>query len=212
MPAVRMFIPRLVCVAVAAMVCGGSAFAGDILDESSRSDDLSSLMQSPSLVIVCHGFGCRDRTEIAFSDADRARMAQILGAGKASPAAERQAIAVAVQWFDRRIGPEAGTVHHRARAGHENMTNVSAQFDCIDASRNTTTLLAVLEDLHLLKYHRVEETVARGALIDGRWPHATAVVTDRTTQKKWAVDSWTHAYGEKPDVKPLDIWLGEGGL
>lgn len=212
MPAVRTFIPRLVCLAAALMVCGGSAFAGDYPDANREFDDSATLIQSPSLVIVCHGFGCRNRTEIAFSDADRARMAQILGAGKASPVAERQAIANAVQWFDLRIGPEAGTMHHRARAGHENMTNVSAQFDCIDASRNTTTLLTVLEDLHLLKFHRVEETVARGALIDGRWPHATAVVTDRTTQKEWAIDSWTHAYGEKPDVKPLDVWLSEGGL
>ena len=201
-------MPHLFCVAAAAMVCGASAFASEIPGAGATYDEPT----SPSQVIVCHGFGCRDRTEIAFGALDRTRLAQMLNAGKASPAAERQAIANAVAWFDRRVGPEAGTVHHRARAGHEDMTNVSAQFDCIDASRNTTTLLLVLEKLRLLKYHRVEETVARGAFLDFRWPHATAVVTDLKTQEKWAIDSWTHAYGEKPDVKPLDVWLREGGL
>jgi hypothetical protein len=167
---------------------------------------------SPSTVIVCHGFGCRGRTEIAFSAADRARLTSILSGGRASPPAERQAIAGAVAWFDRRIGPEAGTVRHIARAGHDQMNDADHQFDCIDASRNTTTLLHVLDEMRLLKFHRVEETVSRGALIDGRWPHATAVVADLQTRKEWAVDSWTHAYGEKPDVKPLNIWLQEGGL
>jgi hypothetical protein len=63
--------------------------------------------------------------------------------------------------------------------------------------------------MKLLKCHRVEEIVARGAFLDGRWPHATAVLTDLKTQQKWAVDSWTRPAGQKPEVKPLDIWLKE---
>ncbi len=134
-------------------------------------------------------------------------MAQILQAGRASPASERRAIAVAVAWFDRRIGPEAGTQFHVARAGLAQMFDAHSQFDCIDASRNTTSLLLVLDDLHLLKYHRVKQPVARGALIDGRWPHATAVIAELASQKEWAVNSWTHAAGERPDIMPLDQWL-----
>ena len=170
------------------------------------------MLPSPSLIIVCHGFGCRLRTEIGLTAADRAKLTQILVAGKASAAAERRAIATAVAWFDRRVGPEAGTEHHVARGGHDQMRDADSQFDCIDASRNTTSLLLVLDELHLLKYHRVEQTVARGAFIDFRWPHATAVVAELGNHKEWAVDLWTHAYGEKPDVKPLSQWLGEGGF
>jgi hypothetical protein len=27
------------------------------------------------------------------------------------------------------------------------------------------------------------------------------------TGRKWALDNWTHKYGEKPDVMPLEAWL-----
>ena len=78
-----------------------------------------------------------------------------------------------------------------------------------NSSRNSTTLLLLLDQLGLLKFHRVEQTVSRGMFLDGRWPHATAVITDLKTNMEWAVDSWTHPAGEKPDVKPLKIWLQE---
>ena len=58
------------------------------------------------------------------------------------PAAERKAVAAAGAWFDRRIAPLAGTVNHVARAGMKYAYNVR-QFDCIDSSRNTTSLLLV---------------------------------------------------------------------
>jgi hypothetical protein len=208
-----MFMLRLLSVAAVATLLGSAVFAGAPDPEvSSTYAEITLTPPTPASVTVCHGFGCRDRTEIAFTASDRARLSQILRAGKSSPEAERRAIASAVQWFDLRVGPEAGTTHHVARAGHDQLGEADANFDCIDASRNTTSLLLVLNELRLLKYHSVEETVARGAFVDGRWPHATAVVADLSSHKEWAVDSWTHAYGEKPDVKPLDIWLSEGGL
>ena len=208
----HLFVLRLFCLAVFLGCCSAADARGVDAETAAAYEDMSLVLPSPSLVIVCHGFGCRLRTEIGLTAADRARLAQILKAGKASATAERQAIASAVQWFDRRVGPETGTVHHIARAGHDQLREADSQFDCIDSSRNTTSLLLVLDELDLLKYHRVEQVVARGAFIDGRWPHATAVVVELGSQKEWAVDSWTHAYGEKPDVKPLSQWLGEGGL
>jgi hypothetical protein len=209
----RLFVVRTLCLIAAAMA-GSAPLHADGLDPQAAAayDSLDLMPPSPSLVIVCHGFGCRLHTEIDLTAADRAQLARILHAGHVSPAAERQAIATAVAWFDRRVGPKAGTTHHIARAGHDQMFNTDGQFDCIDASRNTTSLLLLLQELHLLKYHHVDQTVARGAFIDLRWPHATAVVTDRTTGKKWAIDSWTRAYGQKPDVKPLNIWLSDGGF
>ena len=172
---------------------------------------LSLTPPTPSMVILCHGFGCRLRTEIGLGRGDHAALTRIMASGKGSAAAERRAVATVVQWFDRRVGPEAGTAHHVANAGPEHMGDAAGQFDCIDASRNTTSILLVLDQMDLLKYHRVEETVARGAFIDGRYPHATAVLSEISTGKKWAVDSWTHAAGEKPDVMPLQVWLQAGG-
>jgi hypothetical protein len=205
---VRLFVLRLLCAAMAGFV--GNLSAGARAAGSSAVADYAELaLAAPSAagLTICHGFGCRARTEIAFSAADRTKMAQILRAGQGSPASERRAIAAAVAWLDRRVGPEAGTQHHVARAGLAEMSNPESQFDCIDASRNTTSLLLVLDELHLLKHHRVEAPVARGVLLDGRWPHATAVVAELAGQREWAVDSWTHPAGELPDIMPLEQWL-----
>ncbi len=204
----RLSVLRFLCFAAAAIVCGFSAAAAE-LDAAVEAGygDLALAVPSTAGLTICHGFGCRARTEVAFSAADRVKMAQILQGGQGSPAAERKAIATAVAWLDRRVGPETGTLHHVARAGVGQMSDAEAQFDCIDASRNTTSLLLVLDDLHLLKHHRVEQPVSRGVLLDGRWPHATAVVAELASEKEWAVDSWTHPAGERPDIMPLAQWL-----
>jgi len=46
----------------------------------------------PSRVVICHGFGCAFRTEIALTDADHAQMAAIMALGAASAEAERAAL------------------------------------------------------------------------------------------------------------------------
>ena len=164
---------------------------------------------TPSEIVVCHGFGCRYRTAIALSAADRAALTRLLGAGRASPEAERRAVAAAWAWFDRRIAPDAGTRNHVAAAGFEYMYD-RGQFDCVDSSRNTTTLLLVLEQLHLLRHHAVDVPVSRGFFLDGRPPHYTAVLRDNGSGKKWAIDSWTRGYGQPAEVMSLERWLAAG--
>jgi hypothetical protein len=160
---------------------------------------------TPSVVFVCHGFGCKYRDEVDLTPNDRARLTQLLAAGRASPAAERKAVAAAGAWFDLRIAPVAGTKNHVARAGADYMFDIR-QFDCIDSSRNTTSLLLVLDELKLLRYHDVYAPEARGFLIDGRAPHATAVLVDKSTGTKWSIDSWTVGYGRALEIMPLDRW------
>lgn len=163
---------------------------------------------TPDVVVICHGFGCKFRAELALGKADRGKLAQLLARGKGSAAAERAAVAAAGAWFDRRVGPVAGTENHVAAAGVKYMYHPE-QFDCIDASRNTTSLLLVLAELHLLRHHTVGVPVSRGLFIDGRPPHTTAVLIENGSGEKWAVDSWTRGYGQPPDVKPLAVWLNE---
>ena len=160
---------------------------------------------TPGMVFVCHGFGCKYRAEVDLTVADRATLAHFLEAGHSSAAAERKAVAQAGAWFDKRVGPVAGTTNHVARAGMKYMFDVR-QFDCIDSSRNTTSLLLVLDQLKLLRYHDVDEPEARGYMIDGRPPHATAVLIEKATGIKWSIDSWTVGYGKPLEVMPLDRW------
>ena len=170
--------------------------------------DLSLKLPTTGSVIVCHGFGCTRRTEIGLGSADRARLTTLLAAGRASAEAERRAVATAVAWFDRRVGPEAGTTRRIARAGVLTQTGPD-QMDCIDASRNTTSLLLILDQLRLMRHHQIEGPVARGYWLDGRGLHATAVLHETRSGKKWAVDNWTRNYGERPDVMPLEQWMTE---
>jgi hypothetical protein len=170
--------------------------------------ELSLKRPTTASVIVCHGFGCTYRTEIGLGSGDRARLATLLTAGQASAEAERRAIATAVVWFDRRVGPQAGTTHRIARAGVMTKTG-PGQMDCIDTSRNTTSLFLILDQLRLLRHHQVDGPVARGYLLDGRGLHATAVLRETRSGKKWAVDNWTRNYGERPDVMPLEQWMAE---
>jgi hypothetical protein len=175
---------------------------------SSAYDDLSLTLPTTNLVVVCHGFGCARRVPVVVSAADRAKLAQLLAVGRASAEAERRAIAAATAWFDRRVGPAAGTTRRVARAGALTQ-NDPGQMDCIDTSRNNTSLFLLLEQLQLFRHHKVEGPQARGFFIDGRGPHATAVLRDIHSGQKWAIDNWTHNYGEQPDVMPLDRWMSE---
>lgn len=155
---------------------------------------------------VCHGFGCQYRVELGLTSADHATLRRLMAAGKGSAANERKAVAAAGAWFDKRIAPLAGTKGHVARANRDYMFD-SGQFDCIDTSRNLTSLLLVLEELDLLKYHVVAEPEARGYMIDFRPLHATAVLQEKGSGVKWSVDAWTRAYGQAPEIMPLERWM-----
>lgn len=193
-------------VALVIFLCGSMPACAYDASIASAYASVSLSLPTTTMVVVCHGFGCDRRTAIGLSARDRATLASLLAAGRTSAAAERRAVAAATAWFDRRVGPAAGTTHRIARANGLSQRD-PGQMDCIDTSRNNTSLLLVLDQLHLLHHHKVEAPEARGFLIDGLGPHATAVLLDIHTGRKWAIDNWTHKYGEQPDVMPLDKWM-----
>jgi hypothetical protein len=160
---------------------------------------------TPTSVIVCHGFGCRFRTPIALSAADDAKLSQFLNGGHASAEAERKAVAQAVAWFERRVAAEAGTATAKAYATGP-LDAQPSQFDCIDASTNTTTALLVLSELGLLKYHRLVAPVSRNPFLGLGVIHTTAVLVELQGGREWAIDSWVRNNGEPPDVLPLKSW------
>lgn len=161
-------------------------------------------------VLVCHGFGCKYRTRVALTDRDIRALSRIVAKGRASAAAEVRAIAEAVAWFERRIGPIAGTAQRTPRAG-PSRSGIRGEADCIDETINTTSVLVLLTDLQLLRHHRVAEPEARGFLLDGRYPHATAVIENAHTGARVAIDPWTRRNGERPETMPIEQWLAAGG-
>lgn len=163
---------------------------------------------SASEMTVCYGFVCRRRATLDFSDADRKALAQILSAGKASPAAERAAVQKAVVWFDKRMGPVIGTTTRVARADIRNRADAS-NYDCWDSTRNVSSFLLVLQEWGLLKHHTVGNPRYRGNIFAMQLPHNTAVLMETASRVEWVVDMWTTRYAQPPDVMLVEQWLKE---
>jgi hypothetical protein len=157
---------------------------------------------------VCYGFVCRRREELDFTAGDRAALTQIMAAGHASAAAERAAAQKAVIWFDRRMGPILGTNKRVAKADIRAMDD-RHNFDCWDTTRNTTSLLLVLQQWGLFKFHGVGDPHYRGNALMLQLPHNTAVLVERATRVEWVVDLWPRGYLQPPDVMTVEKWVTE---
>ena len=200
---------------VVALVAGvllwvpGAAFGGEIDYRAvSFLQNQSLPMPTPRSVVFCHGFTCAFRTEIGLGPADHARMSQLMSSGKASAEAERKAIAQTEVWFEKRVAPQTGTGKAKARSGGLTIGGDRTQFDCIDATVNTTALLIILDQLKLLRFHDIDAPISR--LFTGGGPHFTATIKDRKTGQGWTVDPWTHDHGELPDIWTVERWKAGG--
>lgn len=156
--------------------------------------------------IVCHGFGCQLRTSVGLTADDLATFEAFFRDGAASPEAERAAIARAISWAEKRVAREVGSENDVGGLDLRN-SGKRGQMDCIDEAANTTSYLLIAEKRGLLRHHTVAQPVARGFFLDGRYPHATAVVREKATGTAYAVDSWPHPNGVAPDILKLDAWF-----
>ena len=163
---------------------------------------------SASAMTVCYGFVCRRREILNFTAADRSAVTRILAAGHASAAAERAAVQKAVIWFDRRMGPVIGTDKRVAKADFRYFDD-KHNFDCWDTTRNTTSLLLVLQEWGLFKYHVVGNPHYRGNPLVLQTPHNTAVLLEKATKVEWVVDLWPRGYAQPPDVMTVEKWVTE---
>ncbi len=161
----------------------------------------------PMKFVACYGYGCRTRVTYRITQEMHDRFAAIMSEGSTSAEAEREAIRNAVAYYEtlstKRIGASDDPKSPIANSGK------LGQMDCIDESTNTKHVLIYLQSRGLLGYHSVQPNTSRGLLVDGRYPHWTAVIKD-TSGTKWAVDSWYEPAGGKPDVTTLAYWRTRG--
>lgn len=157
-------------------------------------------------IYICHAFGCAHVTPVRYDAASIAALRHILARGAASAKAERHAVSEAVQWNERHVGKIVGS--DKDKGGLDLVDGgVPGQMDCLDEATNTTSLLLFAETHGMLRYHTVASPVARGFFLDGRYPHATAVLRETASGAYYAVDSWPRANGERPDIMPLPKWM-----
>lgn len=77
--------------------------------------------------------------------------------------------------------------------------------DCNDEAINTTTYIRLMQYYGLIKLHEAEDMRTRSFFFNG-WPHTTAVIHNKTTGERYAVDSWFYDNGIPATIVPFDLW------
>lgn len=162
---------------------------------------------TPGRFSVCFQHTCAEIEHLSLSDTQWQQVRQHFEPPPRSAEEERERIAAAIAFLEVEVGKQINTLDDRG-GNLEGFAATGNQLDCVDESTNSTTYLKMMEHDGLLRYHRVEPraTRARSALFIIGWPHSTAVVNDKTTDEKWAVDSWFLDNGQPAVVVPLSLW------
>jgi len=153
---------------------------------------------------ICHGHGCRLRSEVGLTELEWDPVADLFAEPAPDARIERGRIAMAIGIVESAVGRKAGT--SKDRGGTFNAMSGNDQFDCYDETTNTSVYLTLLARAGYLKWHKLEGWAGRGALIDGAWPHQTAVVVEIASGQSYAVDSWFEDNGRAAHVVPLVEW------
>lgn len=181
------------------LVAGCTSSSSNYLGEITKTEE--------SRLFVCHGFDCSYKTRVDLGAADHKQYAALFAKAD-SPETERAAVRRAVQHAEERASGVIG-IRDLPKSDYT-QSRVKGQMDCIDESTNTRSLLLYLEKRGLLKHHVVEVNRSRGFFADGRYPHSTAVLAEKSGTRRWAIDSWYEPAGGPPDVRPLDEWMASG--
>jgi len=154
-------------------------------------------------VSVCHAHGCQQQEPFTFTGDDISDLSVLMDYARNSDTAkeERRAIAYAIAWMERRVGPSTGTASDRASLG---FMNASGQLDCVDEATNATSYLLVLQNKGLLRHHTVIRPFSKASFF--KWPHFAAMIKTRSSSQVFAIDSGVGPNGTNPAVTPASQW------
>jgi hypothetical protein len=153
---------------------------------------------------ICHGHGCRLRTAVGLTELEWDPVADLFAEPAPDARIERGRVAMAVGILESAVGRKAGTAADRG--GTFNAMSGNDQFDCYDETTNTSVYLTLLARAGYLKWHKLHGWAGRGALIDGAWPHQSAVILEIASKRAYAVDSWFEDNGRAAHVVSLEEW------
>ncbi|MFN4237145.1 MAG: hypothetical protein ACK4FZ_07890 [Vogesella sp.] len=150
---------------------------------------------------LCYHYGC-DRSSTIDLPADaliwmagRLRQADDAGAERAA----LQDVALAFYQIAAQTLPLA-----EDRGDNHEDDRILGRMDCIDHTHNLHQLLALLQSLHLLRYHQPAADAFRAPWLFNE--HHAATVQDIDTGDVWVVDGWFRDFGAPPVVVPLALW------
>jgi hypothetical protein len=154
---------------------------------------------------VCYKHTCEKVATVSLNPNEWDEIRSIFQPGANSPKNERLLIKKAIAKLEVIVGKKVNTLSDKGKNMDGMFVHDGYQMDCIDESSNTTTYLALMQKDGLLKWHTVQPTKTRGFFIFGL-PHTTAVIKEKQSKNKWAVDSWFHDNGVEPEILPVSIW------
>ena len=165
---------------------------------------LSISVQADPYFVQCYDFGCKTTRELRFEPRQWEQIRAIFTDAIVDIDAEKQAIRRAVAMMEGFSGELTGT--HYDKGGNYPGSDIPGQMDCIDESTNTYQYLSALQDLDLLKWHRVSLKQRRIVWFVTHW---TATIREIESNQRFAVDSWYRDNGELPYIQPIDDWLSK---
>lgn len=153
------------------------------------------------VLTLCYHYGCERSSTIDLPPdaliwmADRLRQAD-------SAREERAALQDVVLAFYQLAAQTLPLAEDRG--GNQEDARLLGRMDCIDHTHNLHQLLALLQSLHLLRYHQPAADAFRAPWLFNE--HHAATVQDIDTGDVWVVDGWFRDFGAPPVVVPLALW------
>lgn len=152
----------------------------------------------------CYGYGCPSHFLVQLNKKDYARIQKIFKPASKNAEQERRRLETAIGEFEKIVGPLTGTDRD---VGDTFKKTGEGQLDCVDESTNTTIYLDLLRQKGLLKFHDIEQPQIRLPFVGGGfWVHQTAVIRDKETGERYAIDSWFDDNGYPAYVVPFNAW------
>jgi len=159
---------------------------------------------STSQFVICNQVSCDETTSVHLSGTDWQSVERIFQPLATNGESERAQIASAIARMEQLVGDQAGT--HDDQPRNQGSFRGTRQLDCVAEATNTTIYLVLIREKGLLRWHNVAYPRHRG-LLNLRFPHNTAVLIEKGSNRPFAVDSYFHANGKPPEIVPLAAWL-----
>jgi hypothetical protein len=157
--------------------------------------------QATPYFVQCYDFGCKTTRELRFEASQWDQISAIFASGIVDSATEKQALRQAVAMMERFSGELTDTRYDKG--GNYPGSDIPGQMDCIDESTNTYQYLSALQELNLMKWHRVDLKQRRIVWLATHW---TATIREIDSDERFAVDSWYRDNGEMPYIQPIADW------
>lgn len=165
---------------------------------------------------VCFGGGCAEIEHVSITAEEWRNVIAVFNVvddlqtsnnsqnnSQTSAEQERKNIAQAIGLLENIVGLKIGT--SQDLAGTFNNSDHPSQLDCNDEAINTTSYMRLILASNLIKLHAIEDMRTRNFFFTG-WPHTTAVIHEKLTGQRFAVDSWFYDNGMPATIVPFDVW------